>query len=141
GCNLMTTEPIAKPARRRILWKIARPLLLAYLLIVLGMMFFETYLVYPIPDRSTGNWEPKSFQFEDVRFNSADGTKLHGWLVPHAQSKRAILYCPGNGEDVSSVGELAAVLSQTYRASVFVFDYRGYGHSQGRPTEAGCIAD
>jgi fermentation-respiration switch protein FrsA (DUF1100 family) len=66
---------------------------------------------------------------------------LHGWFLPYAQAQRAILYCHGNGEDVAANGELAAMLSDTLRASVFVFDYRGYGHSQGRPSETGCIAD
>jgi uncharacterized protein len=122
-------------------WRIARPLVVAYLLIVLGMMFLETWLVYPIPRLEWGDWNPKGFQFEDVHFTSADGTKLHGWFVPHANSTRAVLYCHGNGEDVASVGELAAHLSDVLQASVFVFDYRGYGHSEGSPNEAGCIAD
>lgn len=105
------------------------------------MMFLETWLVYPIPPRDRGDWSPTGFRFEDVEFTSADGTKLHGWFVPHPNPVRAVLYCHGNGEDVSSNGEVAAHLSQTLQASVFVFDYRGYGKSAGTPNEAGCIAD
>lgn len=105
------------------------------------MMFLETGLVYPIPPVERGDWSPTSFQFEDVNFTSADGTKLHGWFLQHANSTRAILYCHGNGEDVASVGELGAHLSRELRTSVFVFDYRGYGRSDGTPNEAGCIAD
>jgi fermentation-respiration switch protein FrsA (DUF1100 family) len=105
------------------------------------MMFLETYLVYPIPPVSQGDWRPKSFHYEDVHFTSADGTKLHGWLIPHQDPRYAILYCHGNGEDVSSVGEWAAELGERLQAAVFIFDYRGYGHSEGRPNEAGCIAD
>ncbi len=134
-------EPHAGPTRPRRRWRIVRTAVVAYLLIVLGMMFFETMLVYPIPPLSAGNWQPKSFQYEDVHFTSADGTKLHGWFVPHPKPERAILYCHGNGEDVSFNGELAAMLSEMLHASVFVFDYRGYGHSEGKPDETGCIAD
>jgi fermentation-respiration switch protein FrsA (DUF1100 family) len=105
------------------------------------MMFLETSLVYPIPPSSQGDWQPKSFRYEEVHFTSADGTKLHGWFIRHPDPKRAILYCHGNGEDVSSVGEFAAMLSEALHASVFIFDYRGYGQSEGRPNEAGCIAD
>ena len=97
--------------------------------------------MYPAPPVDAGDWHPTSFKYEDVSFNSADGTELHGWFVPHPSPSRAILYCHGNGEDVSSIGELAAMLSETYRAAVFVFDYRGYGRSRGRPSETGCIAD
>ncbi len=105
------------------------------------MMSLETWLVYPAPPLAAGDWEPSDFKYEDVRFESADGTKLHGWFLPKAGAKRMILYCHGNGEDVAAVGELAAFLSNRLEASVFVFDYRGYGHSEGRPAEAGCIAD
>jgi fermentation-respiration switch protein FrsA (DUF1100 family) len=125
----------------RPIWRLGRPVLIAYLLIVLMMMFLETWLVYPAPPVAAGNWNPTGFKYEDVSFKSADGTKLHGWFVPHPDPRQAILYCHGNGEDVSSVGGLAAMLSESLRASVFIFDYRGYGHSEGRPTEAGCIAD
>lgn len=113
----------------------------AYLLIVLGMMFLETWLVYPAPPRDWGNWKPAGLQYEDVHFTSADGTRLHGWFFPQPNATRAILYCHGNGEDVAAVGEFAAHLSNVLQANVFTFDYRGYGQSSGDPTEAGCIAD
>jgi hypothetical protein len=125
----------------RFLWRIVRPFLIAYFAVVLLMTTFETRLVYPVPPLQAGNWHPTGFAYEEVSFTSADGTKLHGWFVPRRNPKRVILYCHGNGEDVSSVGELAAMLSESDQASVFVFDYRGYGHSQGRPDEIGCIAD
>jgi fermentation-respiration switch protein FrsA (DUF1100 family) len=126
---------------RRPIWRIGKPLLILYLLAILVMMLFETWLVYPAPPVESGDWHPTGFKYEEVSFDSADGTKLHGWFVPHPNPSRVILYCHGNGEDVSSVGELAAILSDVLHASVFVFDYRGYGHSQGRPSETGCIAD
>jgi uncharacterized protein len=122
-------------------WRLARPLLVAYLLVVLAVMFLETRLVYPIPPLSQGDWHPAGLDFEDVWFTSEDGTKLHGWFVDHPAAKRAILYCHGNGEDVGTNADLVAELSKSLDASVFIFDYRGYGHSEGVPSEAGCIAD
>jgi fermentation-respiration switch protein FrsA (DUF1100 family) len=118
-----------------------RPLLVAYLLIVLGMMFLERWLVYPAPPRSAGDWKATWLPHEDVWFQSADGTKLHGWYVPHEASKRAILYCHGNGEHIAFNADLAAHLRDALQGSVFLFDYRGYGHSEGQPSEEGCIAD
>jgi fermentation-respiration switch protein FrsA (DUF1100 family) len=128
-------------SRLKLLWRIARPVLLVYLLIVLAMALLESSLVYPIPPLDWGNWHPTSFEFENVHFMSADRTKLHGWFIPHSDPTRAILYCHGNGEDVAALGEYAAHLSESLAASVFIFDYRGYGNSDGRPNEAGCIAD
>jgi fermentation-respiration switch protein FrsA (DUF1100 family) len=139
----MNVNPV-KSSRQRAasrIWRITRPVLVAYLLIVLGMMFLETWLVYPIPRLEWGDWKPSSFKYEDVYFDSADGTRLNGWLVPGVDPQRAILYCHGNGEDVAALGDFAVHLSETTGASVFIFDYRGYGYSAGKPNEAGCIAD
>lgn len=139
----MNVQP-AKSSRSRlasVVWRITRPVIVAYLLIVLGMMLLETWLVYPAPPPEQGDWNPAGLNHEEVWFKSADGTKLHGWFLPNSNSKRAILYCHGNGEDVASGGEFARHLSDALQASVFIFDYRGYGHSEGRPNEAGCIAD
>jgi fermentation-respiration switch protein FrsA (DUF1100 family) len=122
-------------------WRVARPLIVVYLLILLGMMFLERWLVYPAPPVELGDWAPAGLGHEDVWFESADGTKLNGWFVPHPNPKRAILYCHGNGEYIAFNAELAAQLRDSLEASVFLFDYRGYGHSEGRPDEAGCIAD
>lgn len=119
----------------------ARLLLAAYLLVVLAVMFLETWLVYPIPPIDRGDWHPAGLDFEDVWFTSEDGTRLHGWFVERPHAKRAVLYCHGNGEDVSMNADVAAQLSEALDASVFIFDYRGYGHSEGTPSEAGCIAD
>ncbi len=125
----------------RIAWRVVRRLTIVYLAIVVGMMFLETWLVYPIPPLSRGNWKPTNFQYENAEFTSADGTKLHGWYFPIAGSKRAILYSHGNGEDVAANGEFISFLSESLHASVLIYDYRGYGHSAGSPNEAGCIAD
>ena len=122
-------------------WRSVRLLLAVYLLMLLAMMFLETWLVYPIPPVNRGDWHPAGLDFEDVWFTSADGTKLHGWFVERPQAKRAILYCHGNGENVGMNADVVAQLSDSLDASVFIFDYRGYGHSEGTPTEAGCIAD
>jgi uncharacterized protein len=123
------------------MWRIAKPVILAYLLILLALMLFENRLVYPVPPVSWGNWNPTGLEHEDVWFESADGTKLHGWFVPHANPVRAILYCHGNGEHVAMNADLAAHLRDRLQASVFLFDYRGYGRSDGSPHEAGCVAD
>lgn len=59
-------------------WRLARSLLVIYLVVVLLVMFLETWLVYPIPPLSRGDWQPTGLDFEDVHFTSEDGTKLHG---------------------------------------------------------------
>jgi hypothetical protein len=138
------TQPKRSPNRRnylQMIWRVARSLLVFYLLLLLLMTFLETWLVYPIPPLERGDWHPAGLDFEDVHFASADGTKLHGWFVERPGAKRAILYCHGNGENVGTNADVVGQLSAALDASVFIFDYRGYGRSEGTPDEAGCIAD
>jgi fermentation-respiration switch protein FrsA (DUF1100 family) len=122
-------------------WKVARLILIAYFVILLAMLLLETWFVYPAPPIELGDWNPVGLNHEDVWFESADGTRLHGWFVPHPEPKHAVLYCHGNGEHIGLNVDLAAHLRDSLSASVFLFDYRGYGHSGGHPTEDGCIAD
>jgi len=109
--------------------------------VLLAMTFLENMLVCPVPPLSRGDWHPAGLQYEDVHFQSADGTKLHGWFVERPNAKRTILYCHGNGEDVGMNADVVGQLSTALDASVFIFDYRGYGRSEGKPSEAGCVAD
>jgi fermentation-respiration switch protein FrsA (DUF1100 family) len=122
-------------------WQVLRAVLATYLLVVLAMTFLETWLVYPVPPREDGDWQAAGLDHEDVWFESADGVRLHGWFVPNAGAKRAVLYCHGNGEHVAYNADLVAELRDALSASAFIFDYRGYGKSEGRPDEPGCIAD
>lgn len=113
----------------------------AWLIIVGLMLWLEPMLVYPGAPSTRGDYEP-DFEFEDVDFRSADGTKLHGWMLPAADSKRYVLFCHGNGENVAMAGGyVARLMGQSLDANVFVFDYRGYGKSAGSPTEKGVLAD
>jgi len=130
-----TTLPLRSVGR------VARVAAIFYLGVLLAMTFLENMLVYPVPPLSRGDWHPAGLEFVDVHFSSADGTKLHGWFVERPHSERAILYCHGNGENVGMNAEVVAELSEQLDASVFIFDYRGYGHSEGKPSEAGCVAD
>ena len=82
--------------------------------------------------------------FEDVRFETSDGVGLNGWFFPAAADswRKHLIYllCHGNVGNISHRLEHCAALLET-GASVFIFDYRGYGRSQGRPGEEGTYLD
>ncbi|MGH9942891.1 MAG: alpha/beta hydrolase [Pyrinomonadaceae bacterium] len=70
---------------------------------------------------------------EDAWFSAPSGERLHGWFVRSQQSdepKATILYAHGNGGNLSRVGWLARQLS-VRGFDVLLFDYRGYGRSEG----------
>ena len=80
---------------------------------------------------------------ESVWFNSADGTRLNGWYFK-TQSKPAtatIIFFHGNGGNISNVGWLGSRFAKQ-GFNVLLFDYRGYGASEGvAAEEAGLYAD
>ncbi len=82
--------------------------------------------------------------FQDIYFNSSDGVRLNAWFFPaHSDSlrnHRALLLCHGNGGNVSHRVDLCRALLRT-GVNVLVFDYRGYGRSDGSPGEEGTYRD
>lgn len=115
--------------------------LIAYLLFLLLVTFLETWLVYPAPKANQGDWIAAQLDHEDVWFASADGTRLHGWLLEHPDPQHVVLICHGNGEHVAYCAPELDRLRQRLQATIFVFDYRGYGKSEGTPFEPLVIAD
>ena len=78
--------------------------------------------------------------FQEVFFETADKVKLNGWLIPSTDSKYTILFCHGNAGNISHrIAKLK--FFNDLGCSVFIFDYRGYGKSQGRPSENGFYRD
>ena len=115
-------------------------LLLAYLLIVLAMMFLENSLLYFPAKYPDGDWNPPGLVFEDAWFNAADGTELHGWFVPCENPRAVALFLHGNAGNMTHRDDMLRELHRL-GVAVLAFDYRGYGRSEGSPTEAGILAD
>jgi fermentation-respiration switch protein FrsA (DUF1100 family) len=101
----------------------------------------ERWLVFPAPPHKGADWVAAELPHEDVHFNAADGTPLHGWYVPHPAPRASILFCHGNGEHVARLTPTLAQLNRRAAVSVFAWDYRGYGRSHGKPTEKHLLAD
>ena len=96
-----------------------------------------------VPDRfPNGIWDPRPFglPIEDVWFEAPDAVQLHGWWIPVRRARGTILYCHGNtGSIAHQVGSLKQL--RRLRCNVLAFDYRGYGRSDGRPSEEGVYRD
>jgi fermentation-respiration switch protein FrsA (DUF1100 family) len=78
--------------------------------------------------------------FRDVRFTAADGVKLHGWLIP-GRTPTTLLYSHGNAGNIADRLSIARLLVDQLGVGVFLYDYRGYGRSDGAPSEAGLVSD
>jgi uncharacterized protein len=123
------------------IWRTIALLLVLYLLIMLAAMFLENSLIYFPMRYPGGDWGQKSLAFEDAWFQSADGTRLHGWYVPCKNPRAFVLFCHGNGGNLSHRLAALEILNRRVGVSTLIFDYRGYGRSEGKPNEAGILAD
>jgi uncharacterized protein len=77
---------------------------------------------------------------EDITLAAEDGTQLHGWWYGAGANAPAVLLLHGNAGNIQDRIPLALGYLQR-GISILLLDYRGYGRSDGRPTERGLTAD
>lgn len=108
--------------------------LVAVMYVVQRALMYFPYTVRMTPE------EADFPQAQDVMLRAADGTNVIAWLVPPKERKPLVLYFHGNG------GSLAHRVARFRRliddgTGLLALSYRGYGGSEGSPTEEGLIAD
>lgn len=116
------------------------------LVLILGLCF---YLFYPriegffvfYPDRVIEAVPSDvGLEYEDVSFVAPDGTRLHGWFFPLPGNRPVMLFSHGNAGNISHrLDNIRLLLDRGIQ--VFIYDYRGYGRSRGRPSEKGIYMD
>jgi uncharacterized protein len=131
-------NPTSRAKRRGAVGIVALLLLLGPVLL---LMFLETGFIY-FPSKEVVE-TPANYglAYEDVNVTASDGVRLHGWLMKPEQTPRAwLLYSHGNAGNVSGRPEVARPLVERGLA-VLLYDYRGYGRSEGSPNEEGTYRD
>ncbi len=128
---------------RKILIRLGRYALIIFAGMFFYVMFWEDRLIYFPTKYPYGYWDaPKksSIPIEEVNFSAGDGTKLHGWFARAKGPRVTLLFFHGNAGNLSDrydwVQDLASL-----PADVFIIDYRGYGKSEGEPSEKGFYQD
>ncbi len=104
------------------------------------MILEESFIFFPAR-YPVGEWNPAGLDFEDVTFLSSDGTRLHAWYVRRERPRAIILFSHGNAGNLSHRAETIRLLNRLVGVSVMLYDYRGYGRSEGRPHEKGILND
>ena len=106
---------------------------------VQSMFYYPDRVRYETPDAL-------GLRYESVQFKSADGTRLSGWFIPAVgrqnpkEAKGTVVHFHGNAQNMTSHWRFVSWLpKQDY--NVFVFDYRGYGESEGKPEPKGVFED
>ena len=111
------------------------------LLLVEPRLTFFPSAEYPLTPPDLG------LPFEDVRLQTADGVEIQAWFVPGlplpdggGRRPLTLLFFHGNAENLGACVPLAS-LTRAYGYSLMLVDYRGFGRSDGRPSERGIYLD
>ena len=105
------------------------------IILILAYLFAQyarhTSMFFPSRD---GSWT-RAYGQQDIWFNARDGTRLNGWLFRAREPDAPfIVWCHGNAGNIIDRAPVAAELARR-GLSVFLFDWRGYGRSEGHPSE------
>jgi fermentation-respiration switch protein FrsA (DUF1100 family) len=109
-------------------------------LAVRGFTIIDRHLIY-YPERELiASPADVGLAFDDVFLTASDGTRLHGWYVS-GPGPATLIWFHGNGGNISHRVDNILLLNRRLGVSVFIFDYRGYGRSEGKPSEKGLYLD
>jgi fermentation-respiration switch protein FrsA (DUF1100 family) len=109
-------------------------------------MAFEDHFIFFPTKYPDGFWEindaarREGIVVEDCYFQTEDGLALHGWYATRARAELVLLWFHGNAGNLSYRFDMMAKLMEL-PVSIFIIDYRGYGRSEGRPSENGIYMD
>lgn len=111
-----------------------------FLGLMLLLFVFQEKMVFFPGKRLSDTPEAAGLHYEDVYLVTDDDIKIHGWYVPHPDAQATLLFFHGNAGNLSHRLESISIFHDIGLA-VFIIDYRGYGRSEGRPTERGTYRD
>lgn len=124
-----------------------RTMIHVVVLLILGLVILNAWMYVQQPrmiffpfDGISATPASRGLEYEDVRLRTSDGLDLSGWYIPAQDSDRVLLFFHGNAGNMSHRGDSIALFHQL-GLNVFIFDYRGYGRSEGTPSEVGLYRD
>lgn len=126
---------------KRMLWIVLGTLLVSYFFLAVCMYLAQEHLLYRPSKELDSTPKDISLSYEEVFFDAADGVKLWGWLVGKENARGTILYCHGNAGNITHRLDSIIIFHHKLQLQVFLFDYRGYGKSEGSPSEKGTYLD
>ncbi|MCG6899614.1 MAG: alpha/beta hydrolase [Gammaproteobacteria bacterium] len=78
--------------------------------------------------------------YENLRLTTEDGVQLHAWFIPAVVPRGTLLFSHGNAGNIAHRLETIR-LFHSLDLNVLIFDYRGFGESEGKPSEQGTYRD
>lgn len=127
------------------IWKHFGARIVVYLVTFCGLLFvYIKYLerdgIY-FPAREIKVYPSNAnLEFEEVYLDTADKLKINAWYIPCDNAKFTLLFCHGNAGNIMDRLDKIKLL-HNIGLNIFIFDYRGFGKSQGSPGEQGIYLD
>lgn len=115
-------------------------LIVGYLLVVGLITAFQNQLIFHPSSRMIDSPERLGMPWAEHWIKTSDGETLHGWMLGEPNGRPVVVYSHGNAGNISGRVEIAGEI-ESQGASVFLYDYRGYGNSTGSPSEQGIYSD
>ena len=123
--------------------KFVTSITLFYLAAIFAIYFAQSIFIY-LPNMPTRNLEAVpsdiSLQYDNVFLTTKDMIKIHAWYVPAKNAEKTILFMHGNAGNISHRLETIQIY-HNLGFNILIFDYRGYGKSDGKPSELGTYLD
>jgi fermentation-respiration switch protein FrsA (DUF1100 family) len=119
-----------------------------YPVIVYGAVLLILFLVQPhivfqpdIPTRKIiATPASINLDYESIKIRTEDGLTLNGWFIPAQNARGVLLFFHGNAGNISHRLDSIKIFHEL-RLSTLIFDYRGFGASEGKPSEEGTYCD
>jgi fermentation-respiration switch protein FrsA (DUF1100 family) len=138
--DVRSKQPLEKRKVWSLLIHIAAILVFAYIGLGLILFLMQSKFVYYPTREVTLTPEDIGLSYENVTFISTDGAALTGWYIPSDNAEFTVLFCHGNGGNI--MHRLDSIdFFHKMGVNCFIFDYRGYGQSGGKPSEEGTYKD
>ena len=116
------------------------PVASVYGVLLLALFLLQSCLVYYPTHEKVATPKSIGLDYESVELTTEDGLMLDAWFVPAQDARGVVLFFHGNAGNISH--RLGSVeVFHDLRFSTLIFDYRGYGQSEGEPSEEGTYAD
>ncbi len=110
-------------------------------LAILGFMYlFQNKLLFMPSSAILQTPQEAGLTAEDLWITTEDGVRIHAWHYPNESAELVVIVSHGNAGNISGRIGIAETLLIS-GAAVVMYDYRGYGQSEGNPTEAGLYKD
>ncbi len=126
--------------KRKSMIAVLLALITVYVSLGILLTLFQSHLVFFPRRELIGTPSLVGLEFTAEHVTTSDGVRIHGWFIPSDPTRQTVLFCHGNGGNISYLLETIRTLNGL-GLNLFVFDYRGYGESGGNPDEAGMYRD